>query len=90
MALVRGAVRHYCLGGCSAMLVLAQSLRQGGWAGRVLLPAPPSLMSLSRVPRGACGGLPRVGFPCFRLLVRHSMRSLRSASSVWLHFWCAL
>ena len=33
MGLVRGAVRHYCLGGCSALVVCARRSRpvQGGW-----------------------------------------------------------
>ena len=90
--LVRSAVRHFCLGGCSALLVCARRSRQIGRAGPVPLlvaPPPPPSLSLPRVPRGACSGLPRPGVPCPRLLVRHSMWSVRSASSVRLPFRCA-
>ena len=85
VGLVHGAVRHYCLGGCSALVVCARLSRpvRGAGAGarcRVfpVSPFPP------RVSRAVCGGpsRPRVPYPCS--LVRHSMRSLPSAGSVWL------
>ena len=88
LGLVRGAVRHYCLGGCSALVVCARRSRpvRGAWAGagfRVfpVSPFPP------RVPCAVCGGLSRPGVPYPRSLVRHSMRSVRSACSVRLPFW---
>ena len=40
-----------------------------------------------RVSRAACGGPSRPGVPYPRSLVRHSMRSVRSARSVRLPFW---
>ena len=58
----------------------------------VRCPAPGgscSPVSLPSFPCSACGELSRPGVPCPRLLVRHSMWSLRSASSFWLPFWCA-
>ena len=61
--LVRGAVRHYCLGGCSALVVWAQRSRpvRGGW-GRCLvlclprlpLPAPRSLRCVWRAVSSGC------------------------------------
>ena len=85
--LVRSLARNYCLGGCSALFVCARPPRQvwGAGAGARLCvfsvpPLPP------RVPRAACGGLSRPGVPYPRPLVRHSMRSVRSAGSVRLPF----
>ena len=88
LGLVRSAVRHYCLGGCSALFVYARRSRPvrrgraGAWC-RVfpVSPFPP------RVSRAVCGGPSRPGVPCPRSLVRHSMGSLRSAGSVRLPFW---
>ena len=86
--LVRGLVRHYCLGRCSALFVCARRSRKvwgaGVGAGFCVFPVP-SL--LPRVPRAACGGWsgPGVPYPC--PLVRHSMQSVRSASLVRLPFW---
>ena len=88
MGLVRGAVSHYCLGGCSALVLCARRSRplRGAGAGagcRVfpVFPVPP------RVPRAVCGGSSRPGISFPRSLVRHSMRSVRSSGSVWLPFW---
>ena len=88
LGLVRGAVRHYCLGGCSALLVcawrsrLVRGARAGAWC-RVfpVYPFPP------RVSCAVCGGPSRPGVPYPRSLVRHSMRSVRSGGSVRLPFW---
>ena len=84
----RGAVRHYCLGGCSAPSVRARcsqpvrGARAGTWCCvSPVSPFPP------RVSRAACGGPSRPGVPYPRSLVRHSTRSVRSASSVRLPFW---
>ena len=86
--LVRGSVRHYCLGGCSALFVCARRWRQvrgvGAGAGSYVFPVPPLP---PRVPRAACGGWYRPGVPYPRPLVRHSMRSVRSAGLVRLPFW---
>ena len=88
---MRSPVRLYCLGGCSALLVCAQRSPQVRRAGPVpLLVAPSPLLSLPRLPRSACGGLPRPGVPCSRLLVRDFMWSVRSLSSVRWPFWCSL
>ena len=73
---------------CPAGVCAALAAGLGG-AGLVPLLVPPPLLSLPRVPRGACGGSSRPGVPCPRLLVRHSMWSVRSAGSVRLPFWCA-
>ena len=87
VGLVRCALRHYCLGGCSALVVCARRSRPvlGGW-GRcrdsgLLLPPPPPPPHGSRA---VCGGPSRPGVPYPRSLVRHSMRSVRSAGSVRL------
>ena len=88
MGLVRGAVRHYCRGGCSALVVcarrsrLVRGARAGAWC-RVfpVSPFPP------RVSCAVCGGPSCPGVPYPRSLVRHSMRSVRSAGSVRLPFW---
>ena len=88
MGLVRGAVRHYCLAGCSALVVCArrsrpfQGTRTGTWC-RVSLasPFPP------RVPCAVCGGPSRPGVPYPRLLVCHCTRSVHSAGPVRMPFW---
>ena len=63
MGLVRGAVRHYCLGGCSALVVCARRSRPvwGGWGRcRVLrlprfsLPAPRFLRCVWRAIASGC------------------------------------
>ena len=63
MGLVRGAVRHYCLGGCSALVVCARRSRpvRGGWGRcRVLclpcfpLPAPRFLRCVWRALASGC------------------------------------
>ena len=70
----------------------ARGARAGTWCHvapvfpfpcRVFLvsPSPP------RVSRAVCGGPSRLGVPYPRLLVRHSTRSVPSASSVRLPFW---
>ena len=91
IGLVRVVVRHSCLGGCSALVVCARRLRpvRGAGAGAgccvfPLSPFPP------RVSRAVCGGPLHPGVPYPRLLVRHSMRSVRSAGSVWLPFCYSL
>ena len=84
----RGAVRHYCLGGCSAPSVCARRSRpvRGARAGTWCCVSPVSPFP-PRVSRVACGGpsRPCVTYP--RSLVRHSTRSVRSASSARLPFW---
>ena len=84
----RGAVRHYCLGGCSAPSVCARRSRpvRGVWAGTCCCVSPVSPFP-PRVSRAACGGPSRPGVPYPRSLVCHSTRSVRSASSVRLPFW---
>ena len=88
MGLVRGAVRHYCLGGCSALVVCARRSRRfggvGAGAGCCVFPVSPFP---PRVSCAVCGGPSRLGVPYPCSLVRHSMRSLRSAGSVRLPFW---
>ena len=77
LGLVRGAVRHYCLGGCSALVVYARrsrpvrGARAGTWC-RVfpVSPFPP------RVSCAVCSGPSRPDIPYPRSLVRHSMRSV--------------
>ena len=64
--------------------VLGARGRSGG-SGQVPVLAPP----FPRVPRGVCCGLSRPGVPFLRLLVRHFMRSVRSAGSVRLPFGSA-
>ena len=51
--LVRGAVRHYCLGRCSALFVCARRSRQvrGTEAVRVIFPPPPCFPHSSRPPQ---------------------------------------
>ena len=73
-------MRHYCLGGCSALSVCARRSRpvRGAPAGTwccvsLVFPIPP------RVSRAACGGPSGPGVPYPRSLVRHSTRSVRSA-----------
>ena len=88
--LVRSTVCYYCLGGCSALVVCARRSRLawgvGAGADSCFSPcAPPCL----RVPRGTCCGLSRLGVPSLRLLVRNSMRSVRSAGPVRLPFGSA-
>ena len=84
----RGAVRHYCLGGCSAPSVCARRSRpvRGARACTWCCVSPVSPFPPS-VSRAACGGPSRPGFPYPRSLVRHSTPSVRSASSVRLPFW---
>ena len=82
-------MRHYCLGGCSAPSVCARrsrpvwGARAGTWCCVTpISPFPP------RVSLAACRGPSRPGVPYPRSLVRHSTRSVRSASSVRLLFVC--
>ena len=79
----RGAVRHYCLGGCSAPSGCARRSRpvRGARAGTWCCVSPVSAFP-PRVSRAACGGPSRPGVPYPRSLVRHSTRSVRSASWV--------
>ena len=84
----RGAVRHYCLGGCSAPSVCARRSRPlwGARAGTWCC-VPPVSPFLPRVSRAVCRGPSYPGVPYPRSLVRHSMRSVRSARSVRLPLW---
>ena len=86
----RSTVCYYCLGGCSAPVMCARSLRQvrgvRTGAGSCFSPwAPPC----PRVRRGGCYGVSRAGVPSLRLPIRHSMRSVRSAGLVRLPFGSA-
>ena len=88
VGLVRGALRHYCLGGCSALVVCARRSWPvqgvGPSAGCCVFPVSPF------PPRAfcpVCGGPSRLSVPYPRSLVRHSMRSVRFAGSVRLPFW---
>ena len=88
LGLVHGAVRHYCLGGCSALVVYARRSRQIGGVGAgagfcafTISPFP------ARVSCAVCGEPSRLGVPYPHSLVRHSMRSVRSAGSFRLPFW---
>ena len=88
LGLGRGAVRHYCLGGCSALAVCARRSRPvRGASGRYLVSCLPHFPLLARVSRAVCGGPSGAGVPYPRSLVRHSTRSVRSASWVRLPFW---
>ena len=80
-------MRHYCLGGCSALSVCAQRSRlvRGARAGTWCC-VPPVSPFPPRVSRAACGGPSCPGVPYPHSLVRHSTWSVRSASSVWLPF----
>ena len=88
VGLVRGAVRHYCLGGCSALVVCARRSRpvRGGW-GRCRALCLPCFFPPPRCFRAVCGGSSCPGVPYPRSLVRHSMQSVRSAGLVRLPFW---
>ena len=88
VGLVRGAVRHYCLGGCSALVVCARRSRpvRGVWAGAgccvfPVSPFPPHVFC------AVCGAPSRPGVPYPRSLVRHSKRSVCCAGSVRLPCW---
>ena len=56
----------------------------GAGAGCCVFPVSPCP---PRVSCAVCGGPSRLGVPYPRSLVRNSMRSVRSAGSVWLPFW---
>ena len=88
LGLVRGAMRYYCLGRCSALVVCVRRSRpaRGGW-GRCRVLCLPCFPCPPRVSCAVGGGPSRLGVPYPRSLVRHSMRSVRSASSVRLPFW---
>ena len=88
--LVRSTVCYYCLGGCSALILCARRSWQVWevWSDAGSLFSPRAA-PLPRIPRGACGGLSSPGVPSLHPLVRHSMRSVNSAGSVWLPFWSA-
>ena len=88
MGLVRRAVRHYCLGGCSALVVCARRSRpvRGAPAGVWCCVFPVSPFP-DRVSCAVCGGPSRPGVPYPPSLVRHSMRSVQYAGSVRLPFW---
>ena len=72
LELVRGAMRHYCLGGCSALVVCVRRLRpvRGGWGRcRVLclpcfpLPAPRFLRCVWRAVPSGCPLSSLAGMP---------------------------
>ena len=90
VGLVRSTVCHYCLGGCSALVVCARRSRLAWevWPGAGSC-VPPWARPCPRVPRGASCGFSRPAVPSLRLPVRHSMRSVRSAGSVRLPFGSA-
>ena len=78
MELVHGAVRHYCLGGCSALVMCARRWRPvcGGW-GRC------RVLCLPRFPLPA---------PCFPRCVRRAVPSgypLSSLAGTPFHAVCA-
>ena len=86
MGLVRGAMRPYCLGGCSALVACVRrstgEVGAGAWCCVFpVSPCPP------RASCAVCGGPSCLGVPSPRSLVRHSMRSVSSAGSVRLPFW---
>ena len=85
VGLVRGTVCHYCLGGCSALVVCARRSRQvrgfGAGAGSCVSPMPPFLSP--RSPRCLWQIAPSE-CPYPRPPVRHSMRSVLYAGSVRL------
>ena len=74
-----GAVSRLCVRGARGRF---GGVRAGTWCC-----VSPSSPFLPRVSRAACGGPSRPGVPYPRSLVRHSMRSPRSARSVRLPFW---
>ena len=74
-----GAVSRLCVRGARGRFGGA---RAGTWCC-----VPPSSPFPPRLFRAACGGPSRPGVPYPRSLVRHSMRSVRSACSVRLPFW---
>ena len=90
--LVRSAVRHYCIGRCSALLVCARRSQQvfRGEGVPICLPHFLCFSLPSRSPQRLCCGSFHLGVIFLRLLVRHSMRSACSAGSVRLPFKSAL
>ena len=81
--LVRSTVCYYCPGGCSALAVCALRSQQvwgvkAGACSRSSLPSRPSQCVL----RVVLSGCPFPSLPA-----SHSLRSVRSAGSVWLPFW---
>ena len=76
-----GAVSHLCVRGARGRF---GGVRAGTWCC-----VSPSSPFPPRVFRAACGGPSRPGVPYPRSLVRHSMRSVRSARSVRLPFRCS-
>ena len=86
--LVRGAVRHYCPGGCNALFMCARRSRPvRGELGRCrVLCLPRFPLPAPRFPRCAWRAVPS-GCPLSSLAGCHSMRSVCSAGSVRLPFW---
>ena len=75
MGLVRGAVRHYCLGGCGTLVVCARRSRpvRGGWGRcrslclpRFFFPRCVWLAVLSRCPLSSLAGTPFHAVCAFR------------------------
>ena len=82
MALVRGAVRHYCLGGCSALVVCARRSRpaRGGWSRcwvlclpRFSLSAPCFLRCVWRAVPSGCPLSSLAGTPCHAVCAFHGL-----------------
>ena len=79
--LVPSTVCYYCFRECCALVVCARLCKSVGSG-----PVPALAPLFPGVPRGACCGLFPPGVPSLCVPVRHSMRSVRSAGSVWLPF----
>ena len=88
VGLVRGAVRHQCLGGCSALVVCARCSRPvRGGCSRCQVCVFPTSPFPPRVSRAVCGGQSCPAVPYPPSLVHHSMRSVLSACLVRLPSW---
>ena len=97
---VRGAVHHYCLGGCSALVVCAQRLRpvRGGWGRCRVLCLPRFPLPAPRFLRCVWGAVPS-GCPLSSLagMPFHAVCAFRGLGPVALVVfpacplcWCAL
>ena len=74
-----GAVPWWCVCGARGWF--------GGLGAGARCCVSPTSPCLPRVSCAVCVGPSHLGVPYPRSLVRHSMRSVRSAGSVWLPFW---
>ena len=85
VGLVRATVCHYCLGNAVPWWCVRSTRGRSGGLGPVPVPAsPPCPRPFPCVLRAACGGLHHPVVPYARPPVRLSMRSVRSAGSIWL------